>query len=151
MLRLYIVTLLAQLICKVHQRNARLDEAQEGIKISGRNNKLRYEDDVTFMAESKEELKSILKVKEDSQKPDLKLKTWLKTQKSKIMASNPIISFQVDGETMETLFILLGSKIKADGECRHEIKRHSLLGRKVMTNLESVLKSRDITCRQRSI
>ena len=125
--------------------NARLDEAQAGIKIAGRNiNNLRYADDITLMAESEEELKSFLmKVKEESEKVDLKLSI----QKTKIMASGPIISWQIDGETMETAkkFIFLGSKITADGDCSHEIKRCLLLGSKAMTNLDSVLKSRDIT------
>ena len=115
------------------------------IKIAGRNiNNLRYADDTTLMAESEEELKSLLmKVKEESEKDGLKLKI----QKTKIMASRPITSWEVDGETAETVsdFIFLGSKITADGDCRHEIKRHLLLGRKVMTNLDSILKSRDIT------
>ena len=125
-------------------RNAGLDEAQAGIKISGRNvNNLRYADDITIMAES-EELKSLLmKVKEESDQVGLKLNI----QKTKIMASNPITSLQIDGETMETVtdFILGGSKITADGDCSHEIKRRLLLGRKVMTNLDSIFKSRDIT------
>ena len=123
-------------------QNATLDEAQAGIKIAGRNN-LRYADDTTFMAES-EELKSLLvKVKEESEKADLKLNI----QKTKIMASGPMASWQIDGETMETMtdFIFLGYKIIADGDCSHEIKRHLLLGRKAMTNLDSILKSRDIT------
>ena len=126
-------------------RNARLDEAQAGIKIAGRNiNNLRYADDTTLMAESKEELKSpLMKVKEESEKVGLKLNI----QKMKIMASGPITSWQIDGETVETVtdFILGGSKITADGDCSHEIKRHLLLGRKVMTNIDSILKSRDIT------
>ena len=126
-------------------RNARLDEAQAGIKMARRNvNNLRYTDDTTLMAESEEELKSLLiKVKEESEKVGLKLNI----QKTKIMASSPITSRQIDGETMETVrdFILGGSKITADGDCRHEIKRHLLLGRKAMTNLASILKSRDIT------
>ena len=126
-------------------RNAGLDEAQAGIKISGRNiNNLRYGDDTIPMAESEEELKSLLmKVKEESKKAGLKLKI----QKTKILASGPIISWQIDGETMETVsdFIFLNSKITADGDCSHEIKRHLLLGRKAMTNLDSILKSRDIT------
>ena len=125
-------------------RNAGLEEAQAGIKIVGRNtNNLRYADDTTLMAES-EELKSLLmKVKEESEKVGLKLKI----QKTKIMASGPITSWQIDGETVETVadFIFLGSKITADGDCNHEIKRCLLLGRKVMTNLDSILKSRDIT------
>ena len=125
--------------------NSRLDEAQAGIKIAGRNiNNLRYTDDTTFMAESEEKLKSLLmKVKEESEKADLKLNI----QKTKIMASGPITSWQIDGETIETVtdFIFLGSKITADGDCSHEIKRPLLLGRKVMTNLDSILKSREIT------
>ena len=124
-------------------RNAGLDEAQAGIKINGRNlNNLRYADDTT-MAESEEELKSLLmKVKEKSEKAGLKLNI----QKTKIMASGSITSWQIDGETMEIVrdFIFLGSKITADGDCSHEIKRHLLLGRKAMTNLDSILKSRDI-------
>ena len=121
--------------------NAGLEEAQAGIKIAGRNiNNLRYADDTTLMAES-EELKSLLMtVKEESEKVDLKLNT----QKSKIMASSPITSWQIDGETVAN-FIYLGSKIIADGDCSHEIKRHLLLGRKVMTNLDSIFKSRDMT------
>ena len=122
-------------------RNAGLDEAQVGIKTAGRNiNNLRYADDTNLMAES-EELKSLLiKVKEDSEKAGLKLNI----QKTKIMASGPITSWQRDGETVRN-FILGGSKITADGDCSHEIKRHWLLGRKAMTNLDSILKSRDIT------
>ena len=126
-------------------RNARLDEAQAGIKISRRNiNNLRYTDDTILMAESKEELKSLLiKVKEESEKVGLKLNI----QTTKIMASGPITSWQIDGETVETVtdFIFGGSKITADGDCSHEIKRHSFLGRKAMSNLDSILKSRDIT------
>ena len=126
-------------------RNAGLEEAQARIKIAGRNiNHLRYADDITLMAESKEEMKSLLmKVKKESEKAGLKLNI----QKTKIMASSPITSRQIDGETTETVrdFIFLGSKITADGDCSHEIKRHLLLGRKGMTNLESILKSRDIT------
>ena len=126
-------------------RNAWLDEAQAGIKIAGRNiNNLRYADDTTLMAESEEELKSLLiKVKEESEKVGLKLNI----QKTKIMASIPITSWQIDGETMETVtdFILGGSRITADGDCSHEIKRYLLLGRKAMTNLDSIVKSRDIT------
>ena len=126
-------------------RNARLDEPQAEIKIAGKNiSNLRYADDTTLMAESKEELKSLLmKVKEESEKASLKLNS----QKTKIMAFGPITSWQIDGETMETVrdFIVLGSKITADGDCSHEIKRHLLLGRKLMTNLDSILKSRDIT------
>ena len=126
-------------------QNARLDKAQVGIKITGRNiNNLRYADDTTLMAESKEELKRLLvKVKEESKNAGLKLSI----QKTQVEASNPIISWQIDGETMEivTDFIFLGSKITADGDCSHEIKRRLLLGRKPMTNLDSILKSRDIT------
>ena len=126
-------------------RNARLDEAQARIKTAGRNiNNLRYADDTSLMVESEEELKSLLmKVKEESEKVGLKLNM----QKTKIMASGPITSWQTDGETAETVadFIFLGSKITADGDCSHEIKRRSLLGREVMTKLESILKSRDIT------
>ena len=123
-------------------RNAGLDEAQAGFNISRRNiNDLRYADDTTLMAESEEELKSLLmKVKEESEKVGLKLNI----QKIKIMASGPITSWEIDGETVAE-FILTGSKITADGDCSHEIKRHLLLGRKVMTNLDSILKSRDIT------
>ena len=124
--------------------NARLDEAQAGIKIAGRNiNSLRYADDTILMAES-EELKSLLmKVKEESGKAGLKLNI----QKTKIMASGPITSWQIDGETMETVtdFIFGGSKITADGDSSHEMKRHLFLGRKAMTNLDSILKSGDIT------
>ena len=127
-------------------RNAGLDEARAGIKIAGRNiNNLRYADDTTLMAESEEELKSLLmKVKEESGKVGLKLNN---IQKTKIMASGPITSWQLDGETVETVadFILGGSKITADGDCSHEIKRRLPLGRKAMTNLDSILKSRDIT------
>ena len=126
-------------------RNAGVEEAQAGIKIAGRNiNNLRYADDTTLMAESEEELKSLLmKVKEESEKVSLKLNI----QKTKIMASGPITSWEIDGETVETVadFIFLGSKITADGDCSHEIKRHLFLGRKVMTNPESILKSRDVT------
>ena len=122
-----------------------LEEAQAGIKIAGRNiNNLRYADDTTHMAESEEELKSpLMKVKEESENVGLKLNI----QKNKIMASGPITSWEIDGETMETVsdFIFWGSKITADGDCSHEIKRHLLLGRKVMTNLESIFKSRDTT------
>ena len=123
-------------------RNAGLGETQAGIKIARRNiNKLRYADDTTFMAESEEELKSLLrKVKEESEKVGLQLNI----QKTKITASSPITSWQIDGETVSD-FIFLGSKITADGDCSHEIKRHLLLGRKVMTNLDSILKSTDIT------
>ena len=125
-------------------RNSGLEEAQVGIKIAGRNiNNLRYADDTTLMAESEEELKSLLKVKEKSEKEGLKLSI----QKTKIMASVPITSWQIDGETMETVteFIFLGSKVTADGDCSHEIKRCLLLGRKAMANLDSILESRDIT------
>ena len=126
-------------------RNAGLDEAQAGIKIARRHiNNLRCADDTTLMAESEEELKSLLmKVKEESEEVGLKLNI----QKTKIMASGPIIAWQIDGETVETVsdFIFLGSKITADGDCSHEIKRSLLLGRKVMINLDSVFKSRDIT------
>ena len=126
-------------------RNAGLEETQAGIKIAGRNiNNLRYTDDTTLMAESEEELKSLLlKVKVESEKVGLKLNI----QKMKIMESGPITSGQIDGETVETVadFIFLGSKIIADGDCSHEIKRGFLLGRKVMTNLDSIFKSRDIT------
>ena len=126
-------------------QNAWLDEAQAGIKIAGRNiNNLRYADDTTLMAESEKELKSLLmKVKEESEKVGLKLNI----QKTKIMASGPITSWQIDGETMEAVrdFIFLGSEITADGDCSHEIKRHLLIGRKAMNKLDSLLKSRDIT------
>ena len=126
-------------------RNTGLEEAQAGIKISGRNiNDLRYADDTTLMAESKEELKGLLmKVKEESENVGLKLNI----QKTKIMASGPITSWQIDGKTVETVadFIFLGSKVTADGDCSQEIKRRLLLGRKVMTNLGSILESRDIT------
>ena len=126
-------------------RNAGLEEAQAGIKIAGRNiNNLRYADDTTLIAESEEELKSLsMKVKEESEKVGLKLTI----QKTKIMASSPITLWQIDGETVETVadFIFLGSKITADGDCSHEIKRCLLIGRKVITNLDSILKSRNIT------
>ena len=126
-------------------RNVELDEAQTGIKIARRNiNNFRYADYTTLMAETEEELKSLLmKVKEESEKADLKLNI----QKNKIMASGPITSWQIDGKTVETVadFIFLGSKITADGDCSHEIKRRLHLGRKAMTNLDSILKSRDIT------
>ena len=126
-------------------RNTGLEEAQAGIKIAGRNiNNLRYADDTTLMAESQEELKSLLmKVREGSVKVGLKLSI----QKTKAMASGPTISWQIDGETMETVtdFIFLGSKITADDDCSHKIKRRLLLGRKAMTNLDSILKSRNIT------
>ena len=126
-------------------RNAGLEEAQAGIKITGRNiNSHRYANNTTLMAESEEELKSLLmKVKEESEKVGLKLNI----QKIKIMTSSPITSWEIDGETVETVsdFICLGSKIIADGDCSHEIKRHLFLGRKAMTNLDGILKSRDIT------
>ena len=126
-------------------QNGSVDEAQAGIKIAGRNiNKLSYADDTTLMAESKEELKSLLiKVKEENEKPGLKLNI----QKTKITAPGPITSWQIDGETMETVtdFIFLGSKITADGDCSHKIKRRLLFGRKAMINLDNTLKSRDVT------
>ena len=126
-------------------RNAGMDEAQGGIKIAGRNiNNLKYADDTTLMAESEEELKSLLmKVKEESEKVGLKLNIL----KTKIMASGPITSWQIDGKTVDTVadFIFLGCKITADGDCSQAIKRHLILGRKVMSNLDSILKSRDIT------
>ena len=125
-------------------RNAGLEETQAGIRIAGRNiNNLRYADDTTLMAESEEELKSLLmKVKEESKKVGLKLNI----QKTKVMASSPITSWEIDGETVETVshFIFLGSKITADGDCSHEIERRLLLGRKVMSNLDSIFKSRDV-------
>ena len=125
-------------------KNASLDESQAGIKIVRRNiNNLRYADDTALMAEIKEELKSLLKVKEETEKVGLKLNI----QKTKIIASGPITSWQIDGETVEILadFIFLGSKITADGDCSHEIKRHLLLGRNVITKLDNILNSRDIT------
>ena len=125
-------------------RNAGLEEAQAGIKIAGRNiNHLRYANDTTLLAESEEEFSLLMKVKEESEKVGLKLNI----QKTKIMAPGPITSWQIDGKTVETVtdFILGGSKITEDGDCSHEIKRDLLLGRKVMTNLDSILKSRDIT------
>ena len=132
-------------------RNAGLEEAQAGIKIAGRNiNNLRYADDTTLMAESEEEVKSLfMKVRQKSEKVGVKLNI----QKTKIMASGPITSWEIDRETVETVtdFILGGSKITADGDCSHEIKRHLLLGRKVMTNLDSILKSRDITLPAKAI
>ena len=130
--------------------NAKLDEAQAEIKIAGRNiNNLRYADDTTLMAESKELKRLLMKMKEESEKVGLRLNI----QKTKIMASGPITSWQIDGETVETVrdFIFWGSKIIADGDCSHEIKRRLLLGRKVMTNLDNIFKSRDITLQQRSI
>ena len=132
-------------------RNVGLDELQAGIKIAGRNtNNLRYADGTTFMAETEEELKSLLmKLKEESEKVGLKLNI----QKTKIMAPGPITSWEIDGETVETVAELIfgGSKITADGNCSHEIKRCLLLGRKVMTHLDSIVKSRDILCQQRSV
>ena len=132
-------------------RNAGLEETQAGIKIAGRNiNNLRYAGDTTLMAESEEKLKSLLmKVKEESEKVGLKLNI----QKTKILAFGPITSWEIDGETVETVsdFIFGGSKITADGECSHEINRPLLLGRKVMTNLDSIFKSRDITLPKRSV
>ena len=132
-------------------RNAGLEEAQAGIKIAGRNiNNLRHADDTTLMAESKEEVKSLLmKVKEESEKVGLRLSI----QKTKIMASGPIMSWQIDGGTVETVtdLVLGGSKITADGDCSHEIKKHLLLVRKVMTNLDSILKRSKLLCQQRSI
>ena len=132
-------------------RNAGLEEAQDGIKIARRNiNNLRYADDTTLMAETEEELKSLLmKVKEESEKVGLKLNI----QKTKIMASSPITSWQTDGETVEivALKFILGSKITADGHCSHEIKRCLLLGRKVMINLDSILKAETLLCQQRSV
>ena len=136
---------LFNLYVKYITRNAGLEEAYAGIKIAGRNiNNLRYADDTTLMTESEQELKSpLMKVKEESEKVGLKFNI----QKTKIMASGPITSWQMDGETVETVayFIFWGSQITADGDCSHEIKRRLLLGRKVMTNLDSILKSRDIT------
>ena len=140
-----ILILLINLYAEYIMRNAGLDEAHAGIKITRRNiNNLRYADDTTLMAESEEELKSFLmKVKEESEKVGLKHNL----QKTKIMASSPITSWQIEGETVEAVvdFIFLGFKVTADGDCSHEIKRHLLLGRKVMTNLDIMLKSRDIT------
>ena len=132
-------------------RNPGLDEVQAGIKIAGRNiNNLRYADGTTLMAESEEELKSLLmKVKEKNEKVDLKLNI----QKTKIMASGPNTSWQIDGKTVETVtdFLFLGSKMSADGDCNHEIQKCILLGRKLITNLGSILKSRTLLCQQRSI
>ena len=131
-------------------RNARLEEAQAGIKIAGKNiNNLRYADDTTLMTES-EELKGLLmKVKQESEKVGLKFNI----QKTKIMASGPVTSWQIDWETVETVadFVFWGSKITADGDCSHEIKRRLLLGRKVMTNLDSIFKRETLLCRQRSV
>ena len=146
-LSLCLFILYAELI----NRNTRLDEAQAGIKIARRNiNNFRYADDTTLMAESEEELESLLmKVKEESEKVGLKLNI----QKTKIMASGPITSWEIDEETVETVsdFIFGGSKMTADGDCSHEIKRRLLLGRQVMTNLDSILQSRDITLPKRSV
>ena len=151
--RLYIVTCLFNLYAEYIIRNTGLEEAQAGIKIAGRNiNNLRYADDTTLMAESEEKLKSLLmKVKKESEKVGLKLNI----QKTKIMACCPITSWEIDGETVETVadFIFLGSKITADGDCSHEIKRCLLLGRKVMTNLDSIdiTKAETLLCQQRSV
>ena len=132
-------------------RNAGLGEAQAGIKIAGRNiSNLRYADDTTLMAANEEELKSpLMKVKEESGKAGLKINI----QKTKVMASGPVTAWQIDGETMETVtdFIFLGSKITADGDCSHEMKRRLLVGRKAMTNLDTILKCRDFTLPTRSI
>ena len=132
-------------------RNAGLEETQAGIEIAGRNiNNVRYADDTTLMVESEEELKSLLmKVQVESEKVGLKLNF----QKTKIMASGPITSWEIDGETVETVseFIFLGSKITTDGDCSHEIKRRLLLGRKVMTNLDSILKAETLLCQQRFV
>ena len=148
---LYIVTLLIKLCAEYIMRNAGLNEAQAEIKTAGRNiNNLRYADDTTLMAESEEELKSLMmKVKVKSEKVGLKLNI----QKTKIMASGPITSWEIDGETVETVSDFLGgaSKITADGDCSHEIKRHSLLRRKGMTNLDSILKREILLCQQRSV
>ena len=145
MSRLYIVILLIEFICRVYHEKCWATEVQTGIKIARRNiNNLRYADDTTLMPESEEELKSLLmKVKVKSEKVGLKLNI----QKTKIVAPGPITSWEIDGETVETVsdFIFLGSKITADCDCSHEIKRRLLLGRKVMTNLDSIFKSRDIT------
>ena len=142
---MYMTPYLFNLYSEYIKENAGLDEAQTGIKIAGRNiNNLRYADDTTLMAESEEDLKSLLlKMKEESEKVGLKLNI----QKMKIMASGPIPSWEIDGETVETVadFIFWGPQITADGDCSHEIKRCLLLGRKVMTNLDSIFKSRDIT------
>ena len=147
---MYIVTCLFNLYAEYIMRNAGLEEAQAGLKIAGRNiNNLRYADDTTLMAKS-EELKSFLmKVKEESEKVGLKINI----QKTKIMASDPITSWQIDGETMETVtdYIFLSSKITADGDCSHEIKRRLLLGREVMTNLDSIFKAETLLCQQRSV
>ena len=151
MSRLYIVTCLFNFYAEYIMRNAGLEGAHAGIKIARRNiNILRYADDTTLMAESEEELKSLLmKVKEESEKVGLKVNI----EKMKIMASGPITSWEIDGEPVETVsdFIFWGSKITADGDCRHEIKRCLLLGRKAMTNLDCILKSRDITLPPKSV
>ena len=143
--RLYVVTCLFNVHAEYTMRNAGLNEAQAGIKTAGRNiNKLRYPDDTTLMAESKEELKSLLmKVKEKSEKSGFKFNI----QRTNFMASGSITLWQIDGETMETVrdFIFLGFEITADGDCSHEIKRRLILGRKAMTNLDSIVKSRDNT------
>ena len=144
MSRLYIVTLLISLLCRVHHEKCWAGRSTAGINIARRNINLRYADDTTLKAESEEKLKSLLmKVTEERERVGLKLNI----QKTKIMASRPITSWQIDGETVETVadFIFGGSKITADGDCSHEIKRHLLLGRKIMTNLDSIFKSRDIT------
>ena len=148
MSKLYIVPCLFNLYAEYIKRNAGLEGAQAGIKIAGRDiNNLRYADDTILMAESEKELKSLLmKVKEESENVGLKLNI----QKTKIMASGCITSWEIDGQTVETV-ISLGSKISAECDCSHEIKRRLLLGRKVVTNLDSILKSRDILCQQRSI
>ena len=138
-------------IKKYLDQDGELEEAQAGIKIAGRNiNKLRYADDTTLMAEREEELRSLLvKVKKENEEAGLKLDI----QKTKIMASSPLTSWQIDGETMEAVrdFVFGGPKITADGDCNHEIKRHLLLRRKAMTNLDSILKSRDVTLQQSSV
>ena len=148
---MYTVTLLINLYAEYITRNRGLDETQAGIKIARRNiNNLRYVDDTTLMTEIEEELKSLLmKVKEESEKVDLKLNI----QKTKITVSGPITSWHIDGETVETVadFIVRGSKITADGDCSHEIKRYLLLGRKATANLDSISKSRDITVPTKSI
>ena len=148
---MYIVTCLFNLYAEYIVRNAGLEEAQARIKIAGRNiNNLRYADDTTLMAENEEELKSLLmKVKEESEKVGLKLNI----QKTKIMASGPIISWEIGGETVETVsdFILGGSKITAGDDCSHEMKRCLLLGWKVMTNLDRILKAETLLCQQKSI
>ena len=145
MSRLYIVTMLIELLCRVHHEKRWTGRNTSWNQDVGRNiNNLRYADDTTLMAESEEELKGLLmKVKDESEKVGLKLNI----QKMKIMASGPITSWEIDGETVETMldFIFGGSKITANGDCSHEIKRRLLLGRKVMTNLDSIFKSRDIT------